>query len=105
MGNRLITDEGSWELGQSYGMTKAIQSFMDHYFDQLKAEYFKMLREINNLDLVDKINDVIFSTRITRDDLVLILKLIEHQHMEQMKRKREDSQMLSEDSNQNDERG
>ncbi|MBP1153933.1 MULTISPECIES: hypothetical protein [unclassified Paenibacillus] len=89
MSKRSIKDEATWELGQSYGMTKAMQRFMDHYFDQIKAEYFKMLREMNDLDLVDKMNDVIFSTRITRDDLVLMLKLIEHQHMEQMKRNHE----------------
>ncbi|WP_153976919.1 hypothetical protein [Paenibacillus xylanilyticus] len=98
MGKRLIKDEISWELGQAYGMTKAIQRFMDHYFDQLKAEYFKMLREINDLDLVDQINDVIYTTKPTRDDCMLMLNLIHQQHMEQMKRKREDSQTPSEDA-------
>ncbi|UQQ36167.1 hypothetical protein [Paenibacillus polymyxa] len=41
MSKRLIKDEVSWELGHSYGIMKAMQRFMDHYFDQLKEEYFK----------------------------------------------------------------
>ncbi|MCM3128136.1 hypothetical protein [Paenibacillus sp. MER 78] len=85
-------------------MTKAIQKFMDHYFDQLKAEYFKMLREIHDLDLVDQINDVIFTARPTKSDLTLMLNLIHEKHREQMKRNREDSQTPSEDVKSNDER-
>ncbi|MBO2945642.1 hypothetical protein JJQ72_16810 [Paenibacillus sp. F411] len=92
MSKRLIKDEATWILGQSYGMTKAMQRFMDHYFDQLKAEYFKKLRELQDLDLVDKLNDAIFSTRTNRDDLVLMLNLIHDQHQEQMKRNCENAQ-------------
>lgn len=92
MSKRLIKDEVSWELGQSYGMTKAMQKLIDHYFDQLEAEYFKMLRELQDLDLIDKLNDAIFSTKTNRDDLVLMLNLIHDQHREQMKRNRENGQ-------------
>ncbi|HAJ4019655.1 MULTISPECIES: hypothetical protein [Brevibacillus] len=81
-----ITDQESWDHGKAFGMVLALRKYLEQYFEFVKSDYLEKLTRIHDLDLVEKMNDSIFSVNRSREDFELVLNAVNNCYKEQVKR-------------------
>lgn len=81
-----ITDQESWDQGKSFGMIMGMRKYLEQYFEFVKSDYLEKLTRIHDLDLVEKLNDSIYSVDRSREDFELMLNTVNNCYKEQLKR-------------------